>query len=124
MQINLGKPHYASTHGKLGLAATAAAFVAAAGGGVAFRKLGVLQRVPVWLQGRLKQAHRLAGPAVLAAAYANVFIGLGTHGAGPRTALHLWQRGAVVLLGLAQAWLLWGGMLCRRLGLTRCGKTV
>lgn len=122
--MNHGKSHYTSWHGKIGLGACLAGLAAVAGGAVSFRKLGLLQRFPEPLQAQIKLAHRLAGPAVLAAALVNAFIGLGHPAAGDNGTLHFAQRAGVVLLGAAEAYLLWGGALMARLGLGATDKLV
>ena len=122
--MNIGKPHYTSYHGKIGLATVIGVPLAALGGAISFRKLGVLEQVPAAVQSRIKLLHRASGPLVLAAALVNTFIGLGLKGAGPRLTLHMYQRVALVTLGCAEAYVLWGPAIARRLGWTRCGKSV
>jgi Eukaryotic cytochrome b561 len=124
MQVNHGKLHFQSLHGKIGLGATIAAPTAALGGALSFRKLGLLTHVSPTVQARVKALHRASGPVVLAAAFVNVFIGLGLKGAGPRDTLHTYQRAALITLGVAEAYMLWGPAVAQRLGLTRCGKSV
>ena len=122
--MNHGKSHFTSRHGKIGLAACVSALLAAVGGSIAFRTLGLLSRFSAPMQGRIKAAHRAIGPLVLLTAFVNIYIGLGLKGAGPRYSLHMIQKAGLVLLGVGMCYLLWGPELARKLGLTRCGKSV
>lgn len=102
----MGKPHFTSYHGLLGVSVTAAALLVALMGAGAFRRLGMLQKLPSQLQPALKRAHTLAGAFVWLAALCNVLLGLRTHGAGPRITLHYGQGVAVLILAVAQGALL------------------
>ena len=119
-----GKQHFTTYHGKLGLVASVCALLTTAVGAVAFRKFGVLQSVPLHWQDRVKLLHRLSGPAVMAMAVANSFIGYGTVAAGPRVMLHAVQRLSLIALALAEAFLLWGDRAARKLGWTAAEKIV
>lgn len=78
----------------------------AVGGAVAFRRLGMLDKLPAKAQPVVKTCHRAAGALVWFAALINVLLGLTEKGAGPRTTLHYCQGILIVALALAQAALL------------------
>eukprot|EP00892_Ulva_mutabilis_P004819 jgi/Ulvmu1/2709/UM014_0165.1 len=105
-KIRLGKLHFQSYHGFIGVLTTAAVFVVMLGGCVAFRRLGLLQKLPLSVQPAVKRAHTIAGALVWAAALFNVLLGLRTHGAGPRTMVHYGQGIVVLLMAVAQGALL------------------
>eukprot|EP00884_Botryococcus_braunii_P005567 jgi/Botrbrau1/15010/Bobra.0018s0108.1 len=60
-KVRLGKFHFLTLHGKFGLLVTLLSFGAASGGTLAFRKLGLLQKLPSKLQPIIKAGHRSAG---------------------------------------------------------------
>jgi hypothetical protein len=102
MQANKHKVHFTSWHGLWGGIISAASIGVLAVGGVAFRKLGVLQRFPVPVQTAIKTGHRLSGPLVWVAAMGNMLLGLMTHGAGPHVTLHWIQGALIVVMMIAQ----------------------
>lgn len=106
LQIRLGKQHFTSWHGLLGVTTTLAALLVVLMGAGAFRRLGLLQKLPLPMQPLLKRAHTAAGALVWFAALFNVLLGLRTHGAGPRTTLHYGQGIAVLIIAVAQGALL------------------
>jgi hypothetical protein len=108
LQINHGKQHFKSYHGKYGLASVVLAWAAAFGGALSFRRLGILQRFPADIQPVLKAAHRSIGPIVWFLALYNSLLGLQTKGAGPRHSLHFWQGVGIIIMGVSQLTLLYG----------------
>ena len=62
VQVLHGKAHFQTLHSKLGIAASSAVVLVAAGGLVSFRKLGLLQRMPDLLQAPVKTMHRNVRP--------------------------------------------------------------
>lgn len=109
MQINLGKEHFKSWHGLLGTEIAAAAMVAAVGGAVSFRRIGVLAKLPANVQPMVKAAHRYSGPAVWLLAMGNMLLGLQTNGAGPLVLLHCIDAVAIFVMVAAQVLLLLSG---------------
>lgn len=75
-------------------------------GAGAFRRLGLLQKLPAQLQPAVKRAHALAGALVWFAALVNVLLGLQTAGAGPRSMLHYAQSATILVMAAAQGALL------------------
>jgi hypothetical protein len=124
MQVNHGKPHYTSWHGKIGLAASISTCAVLLGGAISFRKLGFLQYFPDSKQFFVKKAHRLAAPLIFSVALLNVFIGLGHPAAGERVWLHMLQRTGIVMLTIGELYVLWGHTLLGRLGWCSADKAV
>lgn len=106
MQILHGKNHFTSNHGLLGVTVTVGAALVAVGGAGAFRRLGILQKLPLAMQPLMKQGHRLAAALLWFAALLNVLLGLRTKGAGSRLMLHYGQGLVVIIIAVAQAVLL------------------
>jgi hypothetical protein len=106
MQVNYRKVHFKSWHGLLGAEITAAAMLAASGGLVSFRRIGLLAKLPAHVQPLVKAAHRYSGSAVWLAAMFNTLLGLQTGGAGPRVVLHCIDAAAIIVMTAAQLLLL------------------
>jgi hypothetical protein len=66
----------------------------------------------------------MVGPVVLCMALFNAFIQLNNRAIGGRVWLHTLQRIGVVLLALAELYVLWGSRLMRRLGFFSSDKAV
>ncbi|KAK9861801.1 hypothetical protein WJX84_007059 [Apatococcus fuscideae] len=98
-KVNLGKPHFRSYHAKVGLASLLGTAVAPLAGAVAFRRLGLLTKLPPSLHPRIKQLHRSAGMVNLGMATVAVQLAL-THPAVRKPLwTPIWQM-SVALLGV------------------------
>ncbi|KAK9842941.1 hypothetical protein WJX74_004663 [Apatococcus lobatus] len=98
-KVNLGKPHFRSYHAKVGLASVLGTATAPLAGAAAFRRLGLLDRLPASLQPRVKQLHRRGGMLNLALALLAVQLAL-TH---PAVKKPLWTPIWQVLVALLAA---------------------
>ena len=102
LQNRLGKLHFHTYHGIIGGLTTASALVVVLGGGVAFRRIGLLQKLPLTMQPGVKRAHTIAGALVWLAGLFNALLGLRTHGAGPRATVHYGQGIIVLVMAVSQ----------------------
>ena len=75
-KASLSKAHFTSWHGCLGIVVFSSMLLNVLGGALAFKRIGLLQRLPKSLQARVKTAHRFSGWAVTLTAMANAVIGL------------------------------------------------
>lgn len=124
MQINAGKVHFKSWHGLFGVVITAAAVLAAVGGAVSFRRVGILAKLPAHVQPLVKAAHRYSGPAVWVLAMGNTLLGLRTHGAGPRVFLHCLDAVVICVMTAAQGLLILNSNAASATSLPDAGKLV
>ena len=99
-QSRLGKPHYATLHGKLGLAAVVLSIATPLLGAVSFKTLGLLTRFPQHTHARVKRAHRSLGAAALTAAALAAFVGVGHPAVASPWLTPAW-RACIAVLGIA-----------------------
>lgn len=75
MQVNAGKSHFTSLHGKFGVTTFVIVLVAALGGVAGFRRFGVINKLPEKLQPAIKAAHRNVSFPVGHFSRACIFVG-------------------------------------------------
>jgi len=99
----MGKDHFTTDHSKVGLAAIVISFTSALGGAGAFKRLGLLERIPEQFQAPAKLAHRKVGLVALCLGLAAAVLGIRypKHSMGAFT--YLWQF-AIMCVGLTLAY--------------------
>ena len=107
-KVRLGKEHYQSNHGKVGLAAFVSTFVVVAGGILSFKKLGIIEVVPENLHGLVKRVHRAGGMVAFLLALAAMQLGLLTGALNPVPAERVAQFAvAAIALSTLYFWYTW-----------------
>lgn len=72
----LGKAHFQSWHGTIGICVASLTLFSSLGGLLAFKRIGLLQKLPVQLQQRVKVAHRYISWATFVSGTLVVLLGL------------------------------------------------
>ncbi|GMH42529.1 hypothetical protein BSKO_10448 [Bryopsis sp. KO-2023] len=97
-----GKAHFQSYHGKLGLFTVVMSSVAPLAGLFSFKSLGMFDKLPPFLQPRIKWWHRTIGGLTLAASILTVELGL-IHPSVDKGVVTMGWRIAVAVIGVCIA---------------------
>ena len=93
-KVRLGKTHYTSYHGKLGVFVFASTPVVVAGGLVSFKRVGLIHLFPDKTHALIKRVHRLAGMQTFVLSFAAIVLGTWSI---PGAAMSFVQFGVVAL---------------------------
>jgi Eukaryotic cytochrome b561 len=97
LQTLHGKPHFTSLHGKVGALTLLLLLLTTLIGGLSFRRLGLLPKLPTEAQPKVKWAHRLAGVTVWTLAIVCMQLDLPHPAVFTGLVCRAWQVGVVAL---------------------------
>lgn len=102
-----GRPHFKTTHGKLGLLTIILTGLSPVLGAITFRKLGLIHWFPEGWHVRMKKTHRMLGAVTWGMSLLTIMVALPHPAVHKALATPLWQLGTVTA-GVLIALLLYG----------------